>query len=362
VSFLLRGIEIGSENDDLLITIANSEMDSLTHLALGAVLGEALAGKKIGKKAMLFGALAQSVPDIDFVASFWLPITDNLLAHRGFTHSLLFGITISLLFAFITRRWQSHYTISLVHWFVFFGLQIGVHLFLDSLNAYGVGLFEPFSHIRISFDTIFVADPFFSIWPGLASIALLLLQRTNSMRKYWITVTLVLCSSYLVYGFYTKYYTIRKLEENLNRQHISFTRYFTTPSPLNVWLWYIVVQDSSGYYVGYRSVFDSKEHYNLRHVAQNKSLLKSFEGQKDLQNLIRFSQGFYTADQWHGDTLVFNDLRFGQIVGWHNSQERFAFHYFLQYPEDNALVVQRGRFAKWNKETTRSLLRRIAGE
>ena len=65
-------------------------MDSITHLALGACMGEAFAGKTLGKKAMLWGALAQSIPDIDFLASFWMNTTSNLLAHRGFTHSLLF--------------------------------------------------------------------------------------------------------------------------------------------------------------------------------------------------------------------------------------------------------------------------------
>jgi len=40
-------------------------MDSLTHLALGACVGEAFFDKKIGKKALLWGALANSLPDID---------------------------------------------------------------------------------------------------------------------------------------------------------------------------------------------------------------------------------------------------------------------------------------------------------
>ena len=61
-------------------------MDSITHIALGACMGEAFAGKTLGKKAMLWGALAQSIPDIDFIASFWMDTSSNLLAHRGFTH------------------------------------------------------------------------------------------------------------------------------------------------------------------------------------------------------------------------------------------------------------------------------------
>jgi inner membrane protein len=336
-------------------------MDSITHLALGAVIGEALAGKKLGRRAMLFGALAQSIPDIDFVAAFWLPMTDNLLAHRGFTHSILFGILVSLLLAFITQRWQAQYKLPLWQWVGFFGIQIFVHLFLDTLNAYGVGLFEPFSQLRISFDTLYVADPFYSFWPGIALLMLLVVKRTSPARKYWIGVGLVVSSAYLFYSFYNKIIIDRDLKETLKSGKITYNRYFTTPTPLNSWLWYAVVENDSGFYISYRSVFDKRPQNDFHFFPRNDSLLRPYRSKKELQQLLTFSQGYYTAEYW-SDTLVFNDLRFGQVVGWHDPRERFAFHYFLQYPESNALVVQRGRFAKWNRETTRSLVRRIGGD
>lgn len=45
-------------------------MDSITHIAIGACMGEVFAGKQLGKQALLWGVLAQSIPDIDFIASF----------------------------------------------------------------------------------------------------------------------------------------------------------------------------------------------------------------------------------------------------------------------------------------------------
>ncbi|MFZ4770227.1 MAG: hypothetical protein ACOYLO_08610 [Ferruginibacter sp.] len=81
---------------------------------------------------------------------------------------------------------------------------------------------------------------------------------------------------------------------------------------------------------------------------------------ENLQKLIRFSQQFYTVEKWN-DTLVFNDLRFGQIIGWQYPKGKFVFYYFLQYPEENKLVVQRGRFAGWNQQTAISLFLRIKG-
>jgi inner membrane protein len=66
------------------------------------------------------------------------------------------------------------------------------------------------------------------------------------------------------------------------------------------------------------------------------------------------------VEKWN-DTLVFNDLRFGQIIGWEEPTERFVFHYFLSHPEDNKLVVQRGRFSGWTRSTPQRLLQRIRG-
>lgn len=100
---------------------------------------------------------------------------------------------------------------------------------------------------------------------------------------------------------------------------------------------------------------------DLTYFPKNEALLQSVSSKEELQHLIRFSQGYYTVEKWN-DTLVFNDLRFGQIIGWHDPKEKFVFHFYLQRTEaDNRLVVQRGRFAKWDEETVRSLLRKIAG-
>jgi inner membrane protein len=89
-------------------------------------------------------------------------------------------------------------------------------------------------------------------------------------------------------------------------------------------------------------------------------LLQPYIQQENVQQLTRFSQQFYTVDK-RNDTLLFNDLRFGQVIGWQNPREKFAFHYFLQYPEQNKLVVQRGRFEGWNSQTVEALMKRIKG-
>jgi inner membrane protein len=335
-------------------------MDSLTHVALGAIIGEAFAGKELGKRAMVIGALAQSLPDVDFMMSFWLPPVDNLLAHRGFAHSILFGTAVSVLLAVAATRWGRPTSITTRKWIVFFALEISVHLILDALNNYGIGWFEPFSHQRISFDVIFVADPFYSIWLGIACLALLTLNSKATARRHWVRLSLMLSSLYLVYALYNKFIIQRDVTTSLHDQGIPYARVLTTPTPLNNWLWFFVAEVDSGYYVGYRSVFDNLNRVDLNYFPRQASLLAAVEDQEDVNELLRFSQGYYTVENQH-DTLVFNDLRFGQITGWSDPRGRFAFHYYLNFPKANSLVVQRGRFANWNKETVRVLIQRMAG-
>ncbi len=244
-------------------------MDSLTHIAIGACIGEAFFGKTIGKKAMIWGALAQSIPDVDFVAALWMNPAENLLAHRGFTHSILFILIITPLLALIAEHWHRPHNISLRKWLLFFALQGFLHIFIDAFNNYGVGWFEPFSHYRVSFNILFVADPFFSLWPGVALVALIFLNRWHPKRKFWWRFGLAVSTLYLSYCIVNKVTINSSVKEIAAMQKIQYDEYFTTPTPLNNWLWYIVLADDSGFHIGFRSLFDSQKQITFEYFPRN---------------------------------------------------------------------------------------------
>ena len=323
-------------------------------------MGEAFAGKTVGKKAMLWGMLAQSIPDVDFIASFWLKTSDNLLAHRGITHSLLFALLITPIIAGYAYTLHKPHNISLKKWILFIGSVIFIHLFLDAFNNYGVGWLEPFSHVRISFNTIYVADPFFSIIPGIALLMLLFIKQKSTVRKWIWKTGLIIPFLYLLYSLSNKLYVTAETEKILAAQNINFNKLLITPAPLQTWLWFIAAGNDSGFYTGYRSVFDKQPSLELHFKPQNNNLIHLVKEPDQLNKLIRFSQGFYTIEQ-RKDSMVFYDLRFGQIIGWQNPLEDYAFYYYLQPDVDNTLVVQRGRFAKWDRQSFNSLIDRIKG-
>jgi inner membrane protein len=335
-------------------------MDSITHIALGACLGEAFFERGFGKKAMLWGALAQSIPDVDFITARWMNTPEYLLAHRGFTHSIVFAFLIIPVFALAAEKIHRPRNIAFRTWVKFFSAEIFLHLLIDAFNNYGIGWFEPFSHIRYSFNTVYVADPFFSLWPGIAFLVLIFLNRYSPRRKFWWKFGLIIPLFYLAYCSVNKIIINKDVNEILAKQQIQHDRYLTTPAPLQNWLWYVVAGNDSGYHVGFRSLFDSKKEISFQYFPRHDSLLGPVKNHEELQKLIRFSQYFYTVEMW-SDTLVFNDLRFGQIIGWQNPRGRFVFHYFLQHPQNNKLVVQRGRFAGWNGRVLKTFWKRIKG-
>jgi hypothetical protein len=48
-------------------------------------------------------------------------------------------------------------------------------------------------------------------------------------------------------------------------------------------------------------------------------------------------------------------------MGWQNPKAQFVFHYFLQDPDANHMVVQRGRFADWSWKSIKVFVKRMWG-
>ena len=335
-------------------------MDTFTHGVLGACLAELLGNRESGKKILWIGAVAQNFPDIDVMAALWLDPAANVLAHRGITHSFLFVIlSAPLLALIINRMWPA--LGSFRFWAFFLTSQFLIHDLIDGFNAYGTGWLEPFIHTRYAFHALFVADPLFSI-PLLVGTLILIFQRTTARRKYRETsIALTISLGYLVVCLFLRDSIHHQAEADLQKQNLTYQEVIVTPTPFNSMLWFIATRGEAGSYVGYRSVWDRETEIQYQFFPRNDSLLTGSTRHAEIENLKRFSQGFYTVEQ-QGDTLLFNDLRFGQMLGWQNPRAGFVFHYYLQPDLDNTVVLQRGRFAGWDGEATRQFFNRILGQ
>ncbi len=335
-------------------------MDSLTHIVLGAAIGEAYLGKKIGRKAMLWGAVADTIPDFDVFASPCVSNAQQLLVHRGLTHSILFVTVISIILGILFKRWFKNADVSKREWTVLFLLGMFTHIIIDSFTSYGTGWFEPFSSYRVSFNSIFVADLFYTL-PFLICVLIALIAKNSSSRRVkWNRFGLIMSSLYMLFTLCNKIYINHRMLDGLNKKHIVTSDFVTTPTPLNNILWTAYAADSTGYWFGYYSLFDKTNDINYYHVNKKDYLLKPFENDKEVKLLKRFSKGYYCMST-HDNAIYFNDIRFGQMGGWDKPDSAFVFSFKLNKNADNSMALNRSRFKTSFGDAFSSLIDRIKG-
>jgi len=335
-------------------------MDTLTHTVLGAAVGEVVLGKKLGKKAMLWGALFSNFPDIDVVSNFVMNPVNALLAHRGFCHSFLFALLLIPLFSYWFMRIFKRYNTNYMDWLKLIGITWISHLLIDSLTSYGTGWFEPFSHVRVSFNTIFVADPIYTLPLLISVIVLLILNSKSKRRKAWTYTAIILSSLYLVFTFINKIHVDTIFEESMKNQKITYTEMMTTPTPLNNILWNSIAKTDKGYWIGFYSLFDKSKDISFYFTDRNDSIVKDELNTERGKKLIRFSQDYYCITQ--KDSInYFHDLRFGQFDGWNKPNAPFTFSYRLGQNKEGEVFSKIRKFQGSISELFSSLLERIKG-
>ncbi len=79
-------------------------MDSITQGVLGAAIGEAVLGKKVGNRGALLGAVVATIPDLDVFLYLFYDKLEMLSIHRGFSHSIVFSVLGALLLAVLLNQ------------------------------------------------------------------------------------------------------------------------------------------------------------------------------------------------------------------------------------------------------------------
>ena len=336
-------------------------MDSLTHIVLGAAIGEAVLGKKIGRKAMLWGALADTIPDFDVFASPCFTDAQQLLVHRGITHSFFFIAIMAPFLGWLFSKWFKKSELSWKRWAWLFFLGMFSHVLLDSLTVYGTGWFEPFSSYRVAFNTIFVADPFYTL-PFLICVLIALIAQNGSPKRVkWNKIGLWISTAYLVFTIINKWHVDTVVENSLSKKNIIVSEFVTSPTPLNNFLWMSYGIDELGYWFGYYSLFDKTEDIDFYHVNKNDSLLLPYEKGESIKILKQFCENQYVISK-HDSLIFFNDIRFGQLGGWNTPDSSFVFSFKLNKDSNNSAALSRTKFKTSFADAFSNLITRIKGK
>ncbi|MBT8434164.1 MAG: metal-dependent hydrolase [Gammaproteobacteria bacterium] len=284
-------------------------MDSLTQLVLGAAVGESVMGRKIGNRAVLWGAVAGTLPDLDV----FIPLGDvvkDFTYHRSASHSLFVLALLTPLMVWLINKIHPGLRRHRSRWMLMIYLVFVTHVLLDCFTAYGTQIFWPFVTTPVSWSTIFIIDPLYTLPLMVGVLAALIMtrdtERGHLLNRYCLAVSTV----YLCWTVIAKVIVERNIEAELQAQNISHEKIFTTPSPFNSLLWRTVVTDDTGYYEGFYSVLDRPARISFQHYPSDKKLLTGIEDYWPVRRLKWFSRGFYSVSLLE-KYIVISDLRMG---------------------------------------------------
>lgn len=335
-------------------------MDSLTQLTLGAAVGEAVLGKKLGNKAVFWGAAAGTLPDLDVIPGMFLDTPDRLLFHRGFSHSLVFVVLATIFFAWLFSRFYQKKEISKKEWLLYFGLIFTSGILIDAFTTYGTQLLWPLKY-RFEFNTIFVVDPLFTLPMLITLIWLMFKPKDSLIRKRLSSVGLIIAGSYLMLTIVNKQVINSVFNNALQEQGISYSRMTTNPGPMNQILWSALAETEDGYFVGYYSHFDKDKNVEFEFFPKNHQLLDLMNYDPGVQEILRFTKGFYTVEPIEGGFLI-NDMRFGKITDWKTGEGSFVFHYIINTQTEPYVIDQAEQSFEGSGEVLLQLWQRILGK
>ena len=330
-------------------------MDSLTQIVLGAAVGEAVLGKKVGNKAMLYGAIAGTIPDFDTFASHFTDTVTALEIHRGFTHSIVFSVVFAPIFGWLVSRWEKTASWKNWSWLFFWGFL--THPLLDAHTTWGTQLFWPLD-LRLAYKNIFVIDPLYTL-PFLVFVILAMRKkRTSPKRRKLNNLGLIISSAYMLLTLFLKGITYQKFTDALQQQNILYSEIETKPSPFNTILWTANVDTKDAYLIGHYSFFDAQP-IQFTAYPKNHEWLEDLKEEENVQRLIKITKGWYTITK-ENEKLYLNDLRFG-LLGFSPSAKNFTFSFQLEKKNGEVIITEKEKDTRDAKKLLGELWERILG-
>lgn len=281
-------------------------MDSVSQIALGAAACHVVAGKQLGRKALILGAALGTLPDLDVLINYGDAVS-NFTRHRGFSHSIF---VLSLLAPFIgglLKRFSAFNEISFKRLLFAIWLALVTHPILDSFTVYGTQLFWPLPRAPESWASIFIIDPLYTA-PLLITGLWALFKMPNQVRLS--IIGLLLSTSYLAWGLYAKTQVIYHIHRELARQGINAEALKVTPERFNTLNWRGIIMDRDVFYETRASVLKPYSPLIFTSYAHNKKWLRNLPNNFAAHRLAWFTSGFYKLSD-RQDMIIISDLRMG---------------------------------------------------
>lgn len=285
-------------------------MDSLTQAVYGATVQGALLGRQQGRKALIYGAILGTLPDLDVFVRYPDPIS-NMTYHRGFSHSVLLITAVSVVFAWLLRRWRpspeySGGRLAFTIWAVLI-----THVLLDAFTVYGTQLWWPFTPTPVSNGLLFIVDPVFTL-PLILAVVGSAVSRQRPMPTRWCWWALAFTTTYLVFATVTQQTLESRVRHAFNESGVTVQRLQMGSAPLSNLLWRVVVEDDrGGYYEGFVGLLDSREPRFERFELGREVLADPVVREHPQRQRLEWFTGNWLRYDILDNQLVVTDLRMG---------------------------------------------------
>jgi len=344
-------------------------MDWITHAAVGAALGEIMLAKRMGNRALAWGALWGIAPDLlDAVAMWFLSTSARLAYAQAASHSLLLlGLLAVALPPWLAKLWhRSKVSRQQAGWFV--GAVWAAHLLVDCLALPGVQVLWPLAGPRTCLGLLAPGDGCIAAPLVVTLLSLVWLrgkkEQTKRRRLWWWGVGL--SSGYLAVAVLAKWAAAAGFAADLARRGPLPERRMESPTPWNLLLWRGLVDRGDEIWVGYRSVFEwHSTPVRWTVYPRDRPAFAKVADTLEAKRVAAFTDAWWIARP-NKTGVWLADLRYGEYRLWGERKgmvdSRFKHSWQLEPltpgdPLQPIIPVPKNR-----GETTRRMLQRSVGE
>ena len=272
-------------------------------------MGEAVLGRQVGRKAMVWGAVLGTLPDLDVLIPLGGPV-ENFVYHRGFSHSLFLLALLSPLIAWLITRIHRDSRELFLRWWLHVFLVLEIAVLLDLLTVYGTQILWPFNTTPLAWPVLFIIDPLFTLPMVVGVSAAWFLKQKSNLGYRLNAAGLIVATVYLGWAFGAREFVNHTVRQQLAAQGVRYEKLISTPAPFTTLLWRFVGIDGDRSFETYYSVFDGDAPLVVSHSPRHLELLAGLDEHPPVAQLRWFTRGFYSASRV-GEDIVMTDIRMG---------------------------------------------------
>jgi inner membrane protein len=285
-------------------------VEPVTQGLLGAAVGQALCGRALGRRALVWGALVGMSPDLDVVANGLSPVAEWIW-HRGETHALWFGPVVGPLLAWPLWRWKGG---RFRDWALLCVAALLTHPLLDVFTTYGTQLLAPFSRERFAFDSVAIIDPLYSV-VLLAGIVYGLRRGVESVASRRAACgALAVSTAYLGLGLLANQHVESHARSQLASEGVADARVAAYPTMFQLPFRRVVARSGDEVRVGWMSAIAPGRIEWERFTQASGPLVDASRAVEEVRVLEWFAMGEATPRVRRGaegDVVEWDDLRYG---------------------------------------------------